>query len=62
VKHSTQPDGEPATPRGVGIAWCAWHQSYSATARLVQDAEGAAHFACHSCREAYGLTPIADQP
>ncbi|GKQ34478.1 hypothetical protein [Streptomyces sp. A012304] len=56
-------DGTYTTiPRSVGIAWCAWHQGYSVTARLVRDAAGARHFACFSCREAYDLVPIADQP
>ena len=57
-----EPDQQPAVLRSVGIARCAWHQGFSATARLVRDAEGAPHFACFSCREAYDLTPIADQP
>lgn len=57
-----EPDQRPAVPQTIGIGWCAWHEAYSATARRVQDAEGALHFACYSCRQAYDLTPIADQP
>jgi len=59
---STQPDARPVVPRSVGIAWCAWHQAPSATARPVKDAEGALHFACYSCRQAYDLAPVTDQP
>ncbi|MEU3620587.1 hypothetical protein ABZ725_51385 [Streptomyces sp. NPDC006872] len=51
----------PAAPR-VGVAWCAWHEAYSNTARLVRDSSGAKLFACSSCRQAYDLAPIADQP
>lgn len=52
----------PAIPERVGIAWCAWHEAYSNTARPVRDTSGARLFACYSCRQAYDLTPIADQP
>jgi len=62
MEHGTQHGDHPAITQRVGIAWCAWHQGMSATARLVQDAEGAAHFACYSCRHAYDLTLIADEP
>ncbi|GAB7101756.1 hypothetical protein JCM4814A_00700 [Streptomyces phaeofaciens JCM 4814] len=51
----------PAVPDN-GIVWCAWHESYSNTARLVRDTGGAKLFACFSCRDAYDLAPVADQP
>ncbi|MFI1700607.1 hypothetical protein ACH419_32185 [Streptomyces bobili] len=57
----TQIDDRPPTPRVAGIAWCAWHESYSNTARLVRDSSGARLFACSSCREAYDLPLIADE-
>lgn len=57
-----EPEQRPAIPPTTGIAWCAWHEAYSSTARPVRDASGARFFACHSCRHAYGLAPIADQP
>jgi hypothetical protein len=56
----TQPDQQPAIPQTIGIAWCAWHESYSNTARPVRDSSGARLFACYSCRQAYDLAPIAD--
>lgn len=56
----TQTEESPTIPR-TGIAWCAWHQAYSNTARPVRDTSGARLFACYSCREAYDLQPIADQ-
>jgi hypothetical protein len=58
----TDPGQRPAIPQSIGIAWCAWHEAYSATARLVLDAAGDQRFACFSCRQAYDLAPIADQP
>ncbi|WP_416983569.1 hypothetical protein [Streptomyces sp. T028] len=57
-KPTTDP---PAIPR-TAIAWCAWHESYSNTARPVRDSSGARLFACQSCRDIYELVPIADQP
>ncbi|MGW2044624.1 hypothetical protein ACWCPF_05505 [Streptomyces sp. NPDC001858] len=57
----TQTENPPAIPR-TGIAWCAWHESYSNTARLVRDSSGAKLFACSSCRQVYDLVPVADQP
>ncbi|WP_327319272.1 hypothetical protein [Streptomyces sp. NBC_01235] len=62
MQHPTQPDQRPAIPQVAGIAWCAWHEAYSNTARPVRDTSGARLFACFSCREAYDLVPIADQP
>ncbi|MEV6408850.1 hypothetical protein [Streptomyces bobili] len=55
-----QADEPPDSPPAAGIAWCAWHESYSNTARLVRDSSGARLFACSSCREAYDLPLIAD--
>lgn len=62
MAEPTQTEKPPAIPQKAGIAWCAWHESYSNTARPVRDSSGARLFACHSCREAYDLMPIADQP
>jgi hypothetical protein len=61
MAEPVQPEQRPAIPR-TGIAWCAWHEAYSNTARPVRDTSGARLFACRSCRQAYDLTPIADQP
>ena len=44
------------------IAWCAWHNGLSDTARLVQSGGGGNLFACERCRIANGLVPLADQP
>ncbi|MDX3777720.1 hypothetical protein [Streptomyces europaeiscabiei] len=44
------------------IAWCAWHNGLSDTARLVQTCEAGRLFACGSCRLKHGLVPLADQP
>lgn len=58
---------EPAQQEG-SFAYCAWHQGHSRSARLVQLADqgsgpGAPGLhACASCREAYGLIPLADKP
>ncbi|WUH51083.1 hypothetical protein OHO27_20690 [Streptomyces sp. NBC_00443] len=55
----------PTTSHG----WCAWHQGTARGVRLISAIEQgsgpgtAAHrFACRPCREAYDLTPLADQP
>ena len=57
-------DQNTDTPRG--MAWCAWHDGLSDTARLIQAVEAATgsggnQFACAGCRESYGLIPLADQ-
>lgn len=57
----TRAEESPAIPR-TGIAWCAWHEAYSNTARAVRDSSGARLFACVSCRQAFDLVPIADRP
>lgn len=62
MAESTQIGGVPTLPQAPGIAWCAWHEAYSNTARPVRDTSGARLFACYSCREAYDLAPVADQP
>jgi hypothetical protein len=62
VAKPTQTEEPPAIPTSVGIAWCAWHEQYSNTARPVRDTSGARLFACYSCRAAYDLVPIADRP
>lgn len=55
------------TPTAYGF--CAWHEGYSRGVRLIRVIEqgsgpgaGGNVFACRSCREAYGLVPLADQP
>lgn len=67
MADNTQPDGTPDSPSAFG--YCAWHNGYSRSVRLVRLAdEGSGpggsrgHFACHSCRQAYDLVPLADQP
>ncbi|MDX3578651.1 hypothetical protein [Streptomyces sp. FL07-04A] len=65
VPNTTDPLLKPALGDTVGepaaIAFCAWHEAYSNTARPVRDTSGARLFACFSCREAYDLAPIADE-
>ncbi|MEV0209437.1 hypothetical protein AB0H97_29990 [Streptomyces sp. NPDC050788] len=65
MDESTQT--EPTTNSPVGYGWCSWHENYARGVRLVRIIEqgsgpGGSLFACHSCREAYGLVPVADQP
>ncbi|MFD9394795.1 hypothetical protein ACFWBB_29875 [Streptomyces sp. NPDC060000] len=62
MAEPTQTVNPPTIPQAVGIAWCAWHEAYSNTARPVRDTSGARLFACCSCRQAYDLAPLADQP
>ena len=62
MQQPTHPDRQPGSPQSVGLAWCAWHQAYTNTGRLVRDTSGAQLFACYSCRQAYDLTPITDRP
>jgi hypothetical protein len=65
VTVATPQDGET----GTSFAWCSWHEDYSRSARLVRvpDDQGSGQgtpglFACASCRHAYDLVPLADQP
>lgn len=65
MPETTQPVTAAATPAGYG--WCSWHENYARGVRLVRIIEqgsgpGGSLFACPSCREAYGLVPVADQP
>ncbi|TQE19903.1 hypothetical protein [Streptomyces ipomoeae] len=54
---------------GGSFAFCAWHEGYDRTARLVRLPEDqgtgpcgpSGKFACFSCRDAYDLVPVADQ-
>ncbi|GKQ37179.1 hypothetical protein [Streptomyces sp. A012304] len=62
MPQRTQPEQQPAIPERTVIGWCAWHEAYSNTARPVRDSSGARLFACVSCRQAYDLVPIGDQP
>lgn len=49
------------------IAYCSWHRGLSDTALLVRIQQEAASgpggllYACASCRQQHGLTPIGDQ-
>ncbi|MFD9111648.1 hypothetical protein [Streptomyces bottropensis] len=62
-------DASQDTDTGGSFAYCSWHEDFSRSARLVripQD-QGSGHgagglFACVSCRHAYDLVPLADQP
>ncbi|MFF8189652.1 hypothetical protein ACF05L_01920 [Streptomyces bobili] len=58
----TQTEEPPNIPQRAGIAFCAWHEEYSNSVRLVRDSSGTRFFACYSCREAYDLPLVADQP
>lgn len=62
MAESTQTGQSPPSPYAAGIAWCAWHEAYSNTARPVRDSSGARLFACFSCREAYDLPLVSDLP
>ncbi len=55
------PAGGKAVREPSSIAFCAWHEAYSNTARPVRDSSGARLFACLSCRQAYDLAPIGDE-
>ncbi|TQE16551.1 hypothetical protein SipoB123_40645 [Streptomyces ipomoeae] len=65
---STPAEASPDT--NGSFAYCSWHEGYDRTARLVrlpadqgsgpQGPSGV--FACSSCRHAYELVPVADQP
>lgn len=57
----------PEPPASTGDGWCAWHQGNSRGVRLIQAIEqgsgpGGSLYACHPCRQAYSLVPLADQP
>jgi hypothetical protein len=67
VHETTQIATAANTPTAYG--WCAWHQGHARGVRLIQVIEqgsgpGTAgnRFACHPCRQAYDLVPLADQP
>lgn len=64
VPKTTDPLRKPALDDTVAepstIAWCAWHEAYSNTARPVRDTSGARLFACQSCRQAYDLPLVED--
>ena len=67
MAEPTQTAGTTNAPTAVG--WCAWHQNYARGVRLIQVIEQSSgpgtmgnHFACHPCRQAYNLAPLADQP
>jgi len=56
---------EVDTPTAFG--WCSWHRGNADGIRLITGVEqgsgpGANLFACAPCRDAYRLTPLADQP
>ncbi|GAB7109648.1 hypothetical protein JCM4814A_79630 [Streptomyces phaeofaciens JCM 4814] len=58
MAEPTQTEKPPTRP-DIGIALCAWHESYSNAARLVRDTSGAKLFARLPCRQAYNLAPMA---
>lgn len=65
MHEPTHSAGTTNTPTSYG--YCAWHQGYAQRVRLIQVVEegsgpGTNHFACHPCREAYDLVPLADRP
>lgn len=70
MAESTQTAETAASPNErTGYGWCAWHQAYARGVRLIQARDagsgpgsGGNAFACHSCRQAYDLVPLADQP
>jgi hypothetical protein len=56
------------TETGSSFQWCAWHQGYTRTARLVRDpadqgsgAGAPSLYACAPCRYALDLVPIGGQ-
>jgi len=67
MADDTQTSGSPTTP--VGYGYCAWHHRVASGVRLIQIEDGGSgpstmgnKFACLSCRQAYGLVPLADRP
>lgn len=65
MNENTQ--SQPNTGDSTAYGWCAWHQSYARGVRLIDVHEqgsgpGGNLFACHSCRVAYSLVPLADRP
>ncbi|MFE0808232.1 hypothetical protein ACFW34_12200 [Streptomyces sp. NPDC058848] len=49
-----------------GFGWCAWHQEFADTVRVIyieEQGSGAAghRLACQPCIERHGLTRIGDQ-
>ena len=65
MAEPTHTEGNTTTPTSYG--YCAWHQGYARGVRLIRAVEegsgpGTArnHFACHPCRVAYDLVPLAD--
>jgi hypothetical protein len=61
-------DADQDTDTGGSFAYCSWHEDFSRSARLVRLADQGSGsgpgglFACASCRHAYDLVPLADQP
>lgn len=60
---------EQPTPAPTAYGYCAWHQGYARNVRLIQVSDqgsgpctASRHFACHLCRQAYDLIPLADLP
>lgn len=54
------------TRRRRRTTWCSWHNGLSDTARLIQVHEAASRpggmlYACHKCRQTYGLTPLVER-
>lgn len=64
--HTEGPAESPAES-STGYGWCAWHEGHARGVRLVRIQEqsgngNGSYFACTPCRQAYDLTPLADQP
>ncbi|MFI1726894.1 hypothetical protein [Streptomyces sp. NPDC020489] len=65
MSETTQAASPANSPTAYG--WCAWHQNHARGVRLIRAIEqgsgtGGNLFACLPCRQAYDLTPYADQP
>ncbi|MFE9764601.1 hypothetical protein ACFYPC_08740 [Streptomyces sp. NPDC005808] len=63
MADDTHSEDAPAIP--AAYAWCAWHDGYTDTARLISAQETVANgrgsrFACAPCRTAHRLVPAAD--
>ncbi|MFE6354394.1 hypothetical protein ACFVOO_16355 [Streptomyces rochei] len=51
---------------GLRVGWCAWHQEFADTVRVVhieEQGSGAGGYrrACHPCIAKHGLTPVVDR-
>lgn len=65
-QSQTESEQSQPQPRET-YGYCSWHQGNARGVRLIRGIEqgsgaGGNLFACPSCREAYDLVPLADQP